>query len=133
MKIIRWILFIPVCIITSVLADVILKFIFKGISFLWDSAGAYSSYGQGIESDGMFVLIFMKFLIPAISYYIAVYAAVFTAPNNRKTAVIILVILNIIISILYLFTIYGSIPVSISSLIGTLMAYFNLKEKETIS
>lgn len=133
MNIIRWILFIPGAFITSIVVDILLKFIYNTVTFFWDSSGAFSKYGDGIESDGNFIIILLKYLIPAISYFIATTVGVYIAPNNRKFAVLILIVLNIIISILYLFTEYGSLWVSISSVIGTLLAYFNLKEKEVLS
>ena len=130
MKIFRWIIFVPATIILSVICDVLLKLILKAVSFLWDSAGQYSRYGEGIESDSVFVLILLKFLIPAISFFIAITIGTYIAPNNRKIASIILVTLSCVVSILFLFTEYSSLLVSIASIIGAIAAYWNLKENE---
>ena len=62
MKIFRWIIFVPATIILSVICDVLLKLILKAVSFLWDSAGQYSRYGEGIESDSVFDLCIVRYV-----------------------------------------------------------------------
>lgn len=132
MKIFRWIIFVPATILISVICDVLLKLILNAVSFFWDSdsAGQYSRYGEGIESYNVFALILFKFMIPAISFFIAVMIGTYIAPNNRKIASIILVVLSCGVSILVLFTEYSSLLASIASISGAIIAYWNLKEKE---
>ena len=129
MKLIRWIIFVPASLIINVVCTEILKYLLVGLSFFWDSAGSYSRYGEGVESENTTLIIILEFMIPAISNFIAIMVGINIAPNKRKLALIILCSLLILLSIIFLFTIYSDIWIVLSSVLGILFAFYSLYEK----
>ncbi|MCM4171606.1 hypothetical protein DHD32_08950 [Arenibacter sp. TNZ] len=132
MKIIKWILFLPLAIITSIICDSLLHKLHALISNFWDSVGSYSSYGNGGTSKDQLVLILGYYLIPAISFYIAGTVAVWVVPNRIKLAAIIFFSFTIIASLVSVAYGQTSIMACIAAIVGAGILLFQLNKNDNL-
>jgi hypothetical protein len=129
-NILRWIIFFPATILISFICDVVIKILIKFLASIHDNRNDFAKYLEDTDSDGLFLFTILEFLIPAFSQFIAVICGTYILPNRRKFGAIILLCSTIVLAILFLFTKYSNISVSISYTLGGIFAYFYLKGKD---
>lgn len=117
-NVIRWILFIPVSVLTVFLSNIVWEFVFLkfGLGFL----------GLDHRFEFVVTVFFSVFIIPVLISMLSIYAGVYVAPKRKVAAIVLLCL----ISISSIFSLaMGSMAFSpvIASILGAVLAYFKLK------
>ena len=128
MKILRWILFIPITFLLAGIIDFLLLYLKFALVFVWDNAfyPIYRWIIPGIEnSNEMITFSFLDYLFPGIALFFAIKIGTYIAPDNkifiRKFLSVFLLVLMVFGTIKFYLDWY----MCISIFVGAIASYFN--------
>ena len=128
MKILRWILFLPITISLSGIINFLLLYLKLALVFVWDNAffPIYRWIIPGIEnSNEMIIISILDYLFPAIALFFAIRIGTYIAPDNKKIIKKFLSVFAVVFIIYPIIKEDVNLFMGISFIVGAVASYFD--------
>mgnify|MGYP006947746164 CR=1 FL=1 len=128
MKILRWIFFLPISVLSTVLLELGFRFVLEFVKIIWDFSPPISKSGIETLSDEHLPIVILDYLIPFLSFLFGGMIGIMIIPKHKWISSLSFFMVSIIFTIISVNGGIGSYTNYIPSIIGSVLPiYFSYK------